>query len=70
MEMVITTAGNCKMSSNEFKEKTGRSPRDDDLDRVGCSKAGQPGHQQCGWCSEHDLPRFECGCIFLKIKGR
>lgn len=43
----------------EFIEATGREPVDDDMERVNCVDAGQPGHYACGWC-KHDLPRFCC----------
>ena len=50
------------MSAEEFKAKTGRSPKDDDLEWVNCVQAGELGHWYCGWCRVHDKPRFTCGC--------
>jgi hypothetical protein len=50
------------MTKEEFKEKVGHEPENDDLERVNCLKAGKVGHHFCGWCSIHDLPRFLCGC--------
>jgi len=50
------------ITAQEFENKTGRVPQDDDLDRVNCDKAGTPGHRQCGWCPVHDAPRFMCSC--------
>lgn len=47
----------------------GREPDEDmadDLDRAFCEKAGQLGHRHCGWCDEHNQPRFRCGCYFIK----
>jgi len=35
----------------------------DDGERIACTKAGTPGHRQCGLCPKHGTPRFDCGCI-------
>ena len=51
------------MNAEEFEEKVGRAPIHDDLERVNCPDAGELGHWYCGWCPEHDKPRFECGCL-------
>ena len=51
------------MTAKEFEEKLGYSPEDDDLERVNCIHDGEPTHMSCGWCSEHDKPRFICGCF-------
>jgi hypothetical protein len=48
------------MTEVEFKEKTGREPEQDDLERVNCNKVGQLGHWMCGWCATSAKPRFEC----------
>ena len=45
----------------QFAKATGREPEDDDLERSNCRLAGNIGHSYCGWCSEHDKPRFICG---------
>lgn len=50
------------MTAQEFFEKTGRWPKDDDLERVNCEYAGYPNHARCGWCATCDRPRFKCGC--------
>ena len=50
------------MDAQEFEEKTGRAPENDDLERVNCPEAGVDGHWLCGWCENHDKPFFECGC--------
>lgn len=50
------------MNEEEFKVKTGRPPKDDDLERVNCPIPGQIGHFSCGWCNKCDQPRFQCGC--------
>jgi len=46
-----------------FTQKVGREPVLDDLERVNCPRVGKPGHYQCGWCPQHDQPRFVCGCL-------
>lgn len=51
------------IDADEFKKKTGRPPERDDLDRVNCPLTGSIGHWSCGWCGQHDKPRFECGCL-------
>jgi hypothetical protein len=51
-----------KITSEEFTKRFGREPVMDDLNRVNCPEAGDPGHYQCGVCEEHDKPRFMCGC--------
>lgn len=50
------------INANEFKEKVGRDPVDDDLDRCNCPSAGMVGHFGCGWCYDCDLPKFMCRC--------
>lgn len=58
------------MDEAEFRRRVGTPPVQDDLDRVNCPKAGEMGHWQCGWCEEHDRPRFMCGCVLMdKTKG-
>lgn len=51
------------MTYDEFKERFGREPENDDLDRVNCKHVGTLGHWFCGVCETHNLPRFECGCM-------
>ena len=61
------------LTEEEFIERTGRAPEDDDLERVNCELAGQAGHWACGWCDAHNGPQFECGCgvlIGLNAKPR
>ena len=53
------------MDKAEYKRLTGTKPDQDDLERVNCSKAGEIGHRQCGWCGNHKLPRFQCGCVLV-----
>lgn len=54
------------ITEEEFFERTGHHSQDDDLERANYSKAGQIGHRSCGWCSDHNLPRFMCGCLLYK----
>ena len=49
------------MNAYEFEQVTGRSPIEDDLERVNCEQAGRIGHLSCGWCAICDGPMFECG---------
>lgn len=51
------------IDAKTFKSKTGFDPQQDDLHRANCNKAGDIGHICCGWCPEHDRPRFMCGCF-------
>jgi len=51
------------MTAEEFKDRFGREPEDDDLDRVNCKEVGTLGHWFCGVCETHNKPRFECGCM-------
>jgi hypothetical protein len=46
-----------------FCEAVGRPPQLDELDRASCAAAGTVGHWQCGWCDQHNKPRFICGCL-------
>lgn len=57
------------MNAKEFEAKTGREPQDDDLERANCRHGGHVGHFHCGWCTEHDSPVFECGCILMPDAG-
>lgn len=52
-----------EMTAEVFEVATGREPRQDDMHRVNCDQDGTPGHLMCGWCNDHGLPRFQCGCI-------
>lgn len=51
------------MDADEFRERYGREPENDDLHRVNCVRAGELGHTQCGMCPFHSGPRFMCGCV-------
>lgn len=58
------------MNIHQFKARMGREPVDDDLERVNCPHTGAIGHWHCGWCPEHDEPRFECGCVYTITRGK
>lgn len=51
-----------EITEAEFISKVGRPPTHDEMRRVNCRQAGDRDHEECGWCAEHDLPRFHCGC--------
>ncbi len=42
----------------EFKQATGFDPLQDDMERVNCIKAGELGHECCGWNDKTNLPVF------------
>jgi len=44
-----------------FKAATGFYPKDDDLERSNCPKAGQPNHTFCGWNASKNMPVFWVG---------
>ena len=52
-----------RKTREDFIAATGDKPELDDLERVNCLLAGSNGHRQCGWCREHNKPRFVCGCL-------
>lgn len=54
------------MNEEEFTARFGHPPERDDLDRVNCEQAGQPGHIGCGVC-EHDKPTCECETCFCRL---
>lgn len=54
------------ISTYHFYKATGRYPKDDDMERVNCPKAGDPGHAYCGWDHDNEKPVYETG----NIKGR
>jgi hypothetical protein len=49
------------ITEEHFTQRMRRAPEQDDLERSNCDKAGQPGHSQCGWDTEFDLPVFLVG---------
>jgi len=56
------------ISEENFKERFGREPELDDLDRVNCDLGpDHVGHWHCGVCPTHDKPRFECGCLRVPL---
>ena len=58
------------MNKEEYFRSTGYVPEQDDLQRANCKKAGEPMHSCCGWCKEHDLPIFMCGCSLEDKTGQ
>lgn len=46
------------ITREKFIAATGFEPKDDDLERCNCDKAGQPTHTQCGWSHDADLPMY------------
>jgi hypothetical protein len=46
------------ITAEHFRERVGREPENDDLERSNCPKAGEPGHFCCGWDADADLPEF------------
>lgn len=55
------------ITKEKFIECVGREPELDDLERVNCEQAGEVGHWSCGWCPEHNLPRFEPDCVLFHL---
>jgi hypothetical protein len=55
-----------RITKKKFVEATGSEPHQDDLERCNCKHEGEVFHRSCGWCKEHDKPRFMCGCRAIK----
>lgn len=51
------------ITPEHFLAAVGHEPQDDDLARANCEHVGSVLHSACGWCDEHDKPRFICGCL-------
>lgn len=51
------------ITAEKFEAKVGHKPEQDDLERSNCDRVGSVGHSMCGWCDEHEKPRFMCGCL-------
>lgn len=47
-------------TAEQYEYRYGRPPEHDDLERINCDCAGDPGHRQCGWCVECNGPRMFC----------
>jgi hypothetical protein len=45
------------VTADEFRDRVGSEPCQDDLERCNCVRAGQLGHMFCGVCV-HGMPRF------------
>lgn len=55
------------MTRATFKQITGQHPKEDDLDRANCLRAGEVGHHSCGVCSNCSMPRFiGCDCAVMQ----
>ena len=50
-----------EITEEQYIKATGQQPRDDDLERCNCPKAGQSGHGSCGWNHKANLPVFMVG---------
>lgn len=46
----------CTITADKFKDATGNTPQDDDLDRCNCALEGRDGHWHCGWNVTYNLP--------------
>lgn len=55
-----------EITAEKFIACTGYEPVDDDLDRCNCDKAGQIGHELCGWDKKRDMPNFLLGVSLIK----
>ncbi len=55
-----------RITRQMFQRSTGNLPQQDDLERCNCPKAGQSGHDSCGWCEVHNGPMFTCLCSLRK----
>ena len=51
------------ITSEQYKEAVGVDPKDDDLERCNCEKAGEVGHWSCGWDKITNLPVFLSGAF-------
>lgn len=40
----------------------GSSVECDCIERIACNQVGVAGHLACGFCEEHEGPRFSCMC--------
>ena len=52
------------LTAEEFEARFGFPPTKDNLEKVNCAvyMSHSRGHPFCGICSEHNQPRFVCGC--------
>lgn len=55
-----------EITAEKFKEATGHEDTghedtEDDLERCNCPKAGELGHNSCGWNYSKNLPVFMVG---------
>ena len=55
-------------TKEQIAEKIGREPTDVEVQQTNCEVVGITGHGYCGWCIDHDKPRFECKCSVGDVK--
>lgn len=48
-----------QITEEYFYKATGRQPKEDDMERVNCPKAGESGHNNCGWNYVYNCPAYE-----------
>jgi hypothetical protein len=51
------------ITAEQFKAATGHEPKDDDLERSNCHRAGTMGHFHCGWDHSRNLPEFIAAAV-------
>ena len=63
LPIILSYIKNSEKRKEFFIEQVGRDPEHDDLERMYCKDAGKLGHWFCGFCTDHQKPRFICGCL-------
>lgn len=58
MDYYLSNWTDLDITESRFKEATGRSPQEDDLERCNCKYQGALGHYMCGWNYEREHPKF------------
>ena len=56
-----------EITPRRFEAVVGYPPKDDDIERCNCEKAGQIGHYYCGWDTINNKPRFMTGIPYRDI---
>ena len=69
IKRLIAMAKAKKITKKKFKAAMGRDPASDELERCNCAAAGRIGHWGCGWCEEHNKPRFSCACLQRQMES-
>jgi hypothetical protein len=57
-------------TEEDFFKAVGSKPVQDDMERVNCKRAGELGHEYCGWCDKHSSPKFHCEGCFLEREAK